>query len=741
MKTTGKSLYRNAIHGALTVSTKKLLALTIAAAIPVGAEADIGEIQEIKVEGQAQPYRRDKSISYKRTQQLLDTAKTITVIPQTLLEHRGTENVRDAVRSIPGITLAAGEGGTPTGDSLSIRGFSARTDIMIDNVRDIAGYTRDVYNLEAIEVAKGPGSAVSGRGATGGSINLQTKTADLKNASHLGLSSGDANDYRATFDSNKVFGDTTALRVNLLADDGEVAGRDEVYNAKQAGAISLATGLETASRLSLSADYQEQDNLPDYGLPWVSAGQASYVDALAASAGGAPAVDQSNFYGNLLRDFEEIKAQSLTLQYEYDLSTHTSLRTQARVGSVERLSIVSAPRFIDIANSTDVRLSDEKTRDTKNALSLIQFDLIGRYQFGTISHDLVAGVELSREKEKRWNLDDNGTDNLDTTPLTVDLYNPDSRLAYTGIYSRDGTSTEAIGDTQALYIFDTLTFNSAWQLTLGARWDSFDTEYQFSYSDPTEVLKASDKLFSWNTAMVYKPTANSSIYLGIGNSFNPSAEDLTASTRGNVSDLDPEETLSYELGSKWDLLAGKLLVTGAIFRTEKTNARTDAPDGAFAEDDGRFVRLNGEQRVDGLELSATGQLSDKLMLMAAYTYQDSEVIRAEGGHIAQIGNPLARTPEHSASFWASYLFGDDWRAGLGAQYSSERYNSSDSITREVADSYTTVDMMVAYDVSENIKLQLNGSNLGDKKYINQLGGGHFIPGERRHFRLSGHYLF
>jgi len=739
MKNIENFICHKAAHGALTVSTKKLLALTIAAALPVGA--DVGAIEEIKVEGKAQFYRQDKSTSYKRTQSLLDTAKTITVIPQALLEHRGTENIRDAVRSIPGITLAAGEGGTPTGDSLSIRGFSARTDIMIDNIRDIAGYTRDVYNLEAIEVAKGPGSAVSGRGATGGSINLQTKTAGHKARTNLSLSSGDQSDYRATLDSNTVLNDSTALRINLLADDGEVAGRDEVFNAKNAAAITFTTGLDTASRLSLSADYQEQDNLPDYGLPWVSAGQSSYASALAADAGGAPAVDQSNFYGNVLRDFEEITAQSLTLKYEYDISDNTSLRTQARVGAVERLSIVSAPRFIDIANSTDVRLSDEKTRDTKNALSLIQFDLIGQYQSAGISHDVVAGIEISREKEKRWNFDDNGTDNLDTTPFTVDLFNPDPRLAYTGTYRRDGTSTEAVGDTQAVYVFDTLTFSKAWQLSLGARWDAFDTEYQSSYTDPTAILNASDNLFSWSTAIVYKPAPNGSVYFGLGNSFNPSAEDLTASTRGNVSDLDPEETLSYELGSKWDFLAGRLLVSGAIFRTEKTNARTDAPDGAFAEDDGRFVRLNGEQRVDGLELSATGQLTDKLMLMAAYTYQDSEVVSAEGGHITQIGNPLARTPEHSASFWASYMFGNDWLAGLGAQYSSERYNSSDLITRERADSYTTVDMMVAYDFSENIRLQLNGSNLGDEKYINQLGGGHYIPGERRQFRLRADYLF
>lgn len=723
--------------------TKNALALAVTAALSTWAYAEeVTQLPTVKVEAEAEnSYKVDHSTSHKFTQPLLDTAKTITVISKSVMQDRGVENVRDALRNVPGISLAAGEGGAPTGDSLSIRGFSARTDILIDGIRDIAGYTRDTYNLEAVEVSKGPGSVVAGRGATGGSINLQTKTAKRDDITDTGLSYGTESDYRASFDSNKTFRDTTALRINLLMDDGGVAGRDEVENSKSAVAVSLATGLETTSRFTLSTEYQQQDNLPDYGLPWVSAGQATYAPPLAANAGRAPSADYRHFYGNIFRDFEDITARSMTAKYEYTLSSNSQFRIQARVGSVERLSIVTAPRFIDIANSTDVRLSDEKTRDTKNSLQVVQADLIGKYQTGDTMHDLVTGIELAQEKEQRWNYDDNGTDNLDAMPEFVDLYNPNPRVTYTGRYARIGGSTKAVGDTTAAYIFDTMTFNAQWELSLGARWESFETEYQFSFMDPSQILEARDDLFSWNAAIVYKPQTSGSIYLGLGNSFNPSAENLTASTTGNNNALDPEESVSYELGTKWDLLDGKLLFSAAIFRTDKTNARTDAPDGAFAEDDGRFDTLNGEQRVDGLELSAYGQINEKLSLTAAYTYQKSKVLKAEADDAIQEGNELPRTPEHSASLWISYAFNDQWVAGAGAQYSGRRYNSSDPLTREVADSYATLDIMTAYSINKQLRFQFNGSNLADENYEDQLGGGHFIPGEGRYFRLSANYSF
>src|SRR5690606_1321232 len=152
------------------------------------------------------------------------------------------------------------------------------------------------------------------------------------------------------------------------------------------------------------------------------------------------------------------------------------------------------------------------------------------------------------ETFKRWNMVDLVDDNLDSTPSLVDLYNPDPRLPFTGRYGRDGNSIEAEGDNIALYVFDTLTLNPQWELTLGARWDSFETDYQYSYTDPSLVVDTKDNMLSWNAGLVYKPAANGSIYVAVGNSFNPSAEGLTVSTsaNSNLIDLEPEETVSYE---------------------------------------------------------------------------------------------------------------------------------------------------------------------------------------------------
>lgn len=689
------------------------------------AEAKTSTEDEVKVE---------RSANFKLTQPLLDTAKTITVIPQAVMKDRSVDSLRDALRNVSGISLAAGEGGAPSGDSMSIRGFSASTDIFVDGIRDIAGYSRDTYNLESIEVAKGPGSAVSGRGATGGSINLQSKTAKLDQFTDVSLRLGTESDYRAMLDSNIAVGETTALRVNLLSDDIDVAGRNEVFNSKNAVALSLATGIGTEQRFSVNAEYQKQDNLSDYGLPWVS--DPAVVAELADYINQAPPVSFDNFYGNVFRDYEDIKGQSITGRFEQDISNTTTLRVQARLGSVARESIVTAPRFFDQKTSTDVRQSDEKTRDTKNSLSAIQFDLIGEYQTGTVKHNLVTGVEWASETFKRWNMADLVDDNLDSTPVLVDLYNPNPSEAYTGVYGRDGTSTKAKGKSAALYVFDTMTLNPDWELTLGARWDNFKTDYQYSYTDPALTLDTKDSILSWNVGLVYKPAANGSIYFAIGNSFNPSAENLAVSTRGNnnLPELDPEETRSVEIGTKWELLDGRLLTNVALFRTDKNKARTSDPD--FS---GQYT-LNGEQRVQGIELSAVGYLQPNWTLIGSYTYQDSEVLYAEGSDAAQIGMALASTPKHSASVWSRYDFNDQLAFGGGAQYVGERYNSS-SVNRKIAPGYTSYDIMLSYQATEKLGLQLNGVNLTDKRYIEQLGGGHFIPGAGRYVSVTASYSF
>ena len=730
----------------LTKPASSALAVAVTAALSSFAHAE--ELRQLPVaEATAETeksYKVDESSSFKYTQPLLDTAKTITVIPQSVMKDRGVESLRDALRNVSGISFAAGEGGQPTGDSMTIRGFSARTDMFVDGIRDIAGYTRDMYNTEAVEVAKGPGSAVNGRGSTGGSINLDTKTATLENANDVYLRVGSEGDYRATVDSNFKVGETTALRVNALLDDTDKAGRDEVNNSAYGLALSLATGLGTKSRFVLNADINSQDNLPDYGLPWVS----NYSDRedriiapeLAADEGGAPSVPFSNFYGSVHRDYEEINANSITAKYEYDVSPSTLLRAQARIGSVARESIINAPRFtyteVDgvriYGDGAQISLGGEKTRDTDDSLKVIQFDLVGEYQTGSVTHNVVAGVEFSQERFERWGLEDNGSDNLDTTPVLVSLYNPDPYAAYTGTYQRDDSYQDATGDNVAIYVFDTITLNEQWELTAGLRSDKFESDYRI---DDAEPIATDQSMLSWSVAAVYKPVANGSIYFGAGNSFNPSAEGLTVSTRNNWADLDPEENTSYELGTKWALLNNRLNLNAALFQTIKTNARTDA------EGDGSIDALEGEQEVSGLELSAAGQLSDQWAVMASYTFQDGKVTKALNDDALTEGEALARSPKNSFSLWSTYDFNTQWSAGVGAEFMDERYNSSAPGSREKADSYTTLELMLAYQLTDQFRLQLNGTNLTDEEYVDSLGGGHFIPGQGRYIRLGGSYSF
>lgn len=720
------------------------LALAVAAAVPAGVShaESVQELPTVEVAGQVTDYKAETSTSPKYTQPLLDTAKTINVLSEELLQDRGADSLRDALRNVPGIALAAGEGGAPPGDQMSIRGFAATHNIMIDNIRDVAGYSRDTYNLEAVEVAKGPGSVIYGRGSTGGTINLQQKTARLDAFGEISLRAGSEGDHRVQLDGNTVVGETSALRINLLTDDVDVAGRDEVNNAKDALALSWATGLGTESRLTINADIQQQDNLPDYGLPWVPVG-STHPD-VADAAGTAPDVDFSNFYGNVQRDFETVDARSVTARYERDLDAATTLRLQARAGSVERRNVVTSPRFVESTPTTtsDVRQTDVKTRDTRDALAVIQADLIGRYQIGEVSHDLVLGAEVSRETFERWNYEAVVADNLTGS---IDLFDPDASLPFTGRYARTSKDQEATVDTRAIYLFDTLTLNPQWQLSGGLRYDIFDSEYFYQLddaTDPAAKVSKTDRELSWNLGVVYKPVPEGSLYFATGTSFNPSAEGVTSTapvSRGqanNIAELDPEHTLSYELGVKWEWLAGRLATTAAVFRTEKTNARTDDPD--LGEG---YEILAGEQRVEGLELGLSGQLTDRLSMTAAYTYQDGKVTQAYGDDANQVGVELARTPEHSFSLWARYDWNDRLALGLGAQYVGERYNSTNPDSRRVADDYLIYDMMVSYRIDPRWSVQLNGSNLTDEAYVDQVGGGHFVPGEGRYVALTTRYLF
>ena len=236
-------------------------------------------------------------------------------------------------------------------------------------------------------------------------------------------------------------------------------------------------------------------------------------------------------------------------------------------------------------------------------------------------------------------------------------------------------------------------------------------------------------MLCWRGGLVYKPVENGSLYFGYGTSFNPSAEGLSLSA--STVELDPEESRTIELGTKWDLFDGRLMLTSALFRTEKTNARVDDP-----LDEGRLEVLEGEQRVDGFEVGFAGRITDAWTLFGGYAHLDSEVLASTEG---DVGNELGNTPRDSASLWTTYEFSDAWQAGFGTQHVGSRF--SNTANTRMAKSYTLYDAMVGFKVSDALSLRLNGYNLSGKDYVDQVGGGHYTPGADRTFVLSADFSF
>lgn len=689
-------------------------------------DGDTVELPAVTVEASSAP----KLSSPKFTAPILDTPQTVVVIPREVFEQQGATTLRDVLRNTPGITFAAGEGGTANGDQMTIRGFDARTDIFVDGIRDAGTYTRDAFNLEQVEVVKGPSSTSSGRGSTGAAVNLVSKTPRLENfrAGSAGIGTDDY--YRGTLDVNQALPDSpitgTAVRLNALWQDAGVAGRDVVENKTWAVAPSFALGLGTDTRASISHQHMEQDNIPDYGIPWIP---VTFTNPALGTPGGKPNVDQSNWYGLVDRDYEKVISDVTTLNLERDLNPDTTLRNTTRFGRTDRDSIITAPRFVDTtgATTTDIRRTDWKSRDQVDDILANNTNLTKAFETGFIEHDLSTGIEVSRERSK--NLGRIFTPN---TPPTTDVFNPDPYQPFTGVLSHNGAVTATQADTFSLYLFDTLKLSDKWQLNGGVRWDRFSVDYMNRTAAPALVttnLSRTDEMFSYKGGVVFKPKPNGTVYFGYGTSFNPSAEGLSLTTATAL--LEPEENRTYELGTKWEFFRSRLALNAALFRTDKTNARTTDPLTSA-------VTLAGDQRVQGVELGASGLITENWGITAGYAYLESEILSS--ANATEEGSALARVPANSFNLWTTYRLPFGLTLGGGAQYVDE-VDRSTTTTNQVAPSYLIYSAMASYEVNKNLTLRLNVNNLTDEEYVDRVGGGHYIPGPTRSFVLTAIFAF
>lgn len=753
--------------------TSLFAALSLPVAIPVHAlEAaptaaasgpDASSLDEVVVEGR----RLRKASSPKLTQPLADTPQTIVVIPREVFTQQAQTSLRDALRNTSGITIQAGEGGSAPGDNIFIRGFGARNDVYIDGVRDPGVLNRDTFNIESVEVAKGPASTISGRGSTGGAINLVTRMADGTDTADFRVTGGTAGYARATADVDTAFGETGGLRLDAVWTDAGVPGRDVARNRNQGIAPSLALGLGTPTRLHVNLSHLEQDNIPDYGLP-------ATLPANMPPAQTVEDLDWSNFYGLKSRDHETIRSDQASVIVEHDFEGGAQLRNTTRYGRNLRDTVVTPPRAASLENGGNdpgfdpdvpqIRRTDTKYQDRVDRIAANQTNLTLGFDTGTVRHAVVAGLELSREDSVSHAGADrcvppNGAAPSPLAcpggrPPVTDIYHPDPDAPYQPEIYRTGASGQATGDDVAVYAFDTLQLNDHWELSAGLRRERFDVDVT-SIAEPVAPAPTgvatdfhrSDDMTSWRAGVVYKPMEHASYYAAYGTSFNPSADGTQGLTLGEGSNgttgansptLAPEETRAFEVGGKWTLPDRDLFLTAALFRSEKTNAKSvDAA--------GNTV-LGGDQRVDGIELGATGRVTQDWTVFGGYVYMHGTI--EESSNPLEVDKQLQYVPRSSFNLWTTYQPSHRLTFGAGAQFTDGYFFNNTNIfpnpnleAIQKRTRYWLFGAMASYALNDRASLQLNVNNLTDTRYVERGYTGHFTPGPARSMLLSFDYRY
>lgn len=743
------------------LATALLLAITAPAlAAPAGdtpadASGQAKQLDTVEVHGE----RVRKASSPKYTEELVDTPQTVTVVTSEVMAQQNLLGLRDVLSTLPGITFGAGEGGGGYGDSINLRGFNATTDITVDGVRDSAQYTRtDNFNLESIELINGANSAMSGAGSVGGNINLVSKTARESDFSTLTLGAGTDGFGRATVDSNHDLGNGQALRVNAMFHRNDVPDRD-VEDYKRWGiAPSFAIGLGSDTRLTLSYLHQHDENIPEYGLPY-----------FAAYGGLLPGISRDAYFGYRNMDKQEIDVDVLTGVFEHDFNDKVSVRSLARFQKVDQYVLVNPTQGtwcldsgVNPANGLACGTPGTylpsgprgTTRNTSNGLALSQTDVTARFNTGRVEHALVAGASFMHET---YDLDNGNTQRNanGTAPVypVMDIHDPDNVYAGPINYIRAGT-TEGTLDNQALYVFDTLTFNPQWQLALGARYEHNEGDTRsLTYATPAAggtitvgpTFRNEDDLFSYRAGLLFKPADNGSIYLSYANSKTPSKGSVNGACTAQTCEVDPETAVNIELGTKWNLLDQRLAVTAAVFRNERQNYKVADPNNP--DNPSGTQQLDGKARVDGVALGVAGNITRAWSIFANYTYLDSEVLQSVSDRVlettgidAQAGNPLPNTPEHSASAWTTYAL-QGWTFGYGVTYQGDFHTASTANAPRVK-SYTMHRAMAGYQFNARFGLQLNIDNLFDKQYFTRVrNNGWATPGAARSAVLTATFKF
>ena len=670
---------------------------------------DATTLDGIEVVGDKDAYQVLRISSATKTDTpLRDVPQSVTVISQGLIRDQAMQNMGDVVRYVPGVQMAQGEGHR---DAPILRGNTSTADFFIDGLRDDVQYYRDLYNVERVEVLKGPGGMIFGRGASGGLINRVTKQADWSNARNLGLTVGSWDSYRVTGDVDQALNDSLAVRVTGFYEDSD-SFRDEVTLERWAINPTLTWRLSDDTQVEVGYEHFEDDRVTDRGVP-------SYL--------GRPLrIDEATFFGSAELSPTWAEIDALTARVRHEFSPQVTLVNQTRVANYDKFYQNVFPGAYTAATNRVAISAYNNLTERKNILN--QTDLTAKFATGAVQHTLLAGLELGRQETDNYRqtgyftaVSPTATSDFVTLPNTH----------YTGPVQFRQSATDAdnnsVAKTAALYVQDQIEFSPHWQALLGVRFDRFEADL---YNRRTATsLSSSDDLVSPRAGLIYKPTEATSIYASYAISYVPRAGEQLASLTASNRALDPEKFTNKEVGFKWDI-HDALSFTAAVYQLDRTNVAITDPNNPT-----QSLLVDG-QRVKGLELGLAGNLTEQWQVMAGYAYQDSQV-QTPG---AQNGNQLGQVPENSFSLWNRYDFTPRFGAGLGVIYRDDVFVSSDQAV--VLPSFTRVDAAVYYAITPSLRLQANIENLLDEEYYASAHSNtNIMPGTPRALRVGIDWRF
>lgn len=685
------------------------------------------------------PYKVDRLFGERQVVPLLDLPRTVVAIPKEVIEDQGALSFRDLIRTQAGITLGTGEGGNAYGDRMFIRGFDARNDVYVDGFRDPGVTQRELFAVQQVEVIKGPNATYGGRGTTGGSVNFVTKAPQDSIFAAFNATTGTDNTRRISTDLNYSFGESFQVRANALYHASDVAGRDYVWHDRWG--MQVAARFAPSEEFQLTGDYYHLtwDTLPDWGFPFDSRTQQPFTDA-----------PRDNWYGVFARDFLTTKVDIGTVKLAWDAADNIRISSIGRYSWGLNRYIASAPEGPQITDPNPANWTTGANPKSRNAKATfwgnqtqarVDFDTAG------IDHKLVVGGEYSSEQVVNRPLSQAISETVGTpiTPAVAirqNIFQPNPYVPWvsaTGVPLvpiPSGARTDAEIESWALFALDTIEITPQLQISGGVRYDNFQIEVLSlgapSATNPNPVptiVSRKDEFVNWNAGIVYKPYPDISLYASAATSSNPSGEQTDAATNASYGgigpqnlNLGPEKNRAYEIGVKWEP-GGHILLTAALFRTTKLNARV-ATTGVAT------YSLDGKQRAQGVELGVSGNITPEWSVFGGFVYLDTEVL--EANNPVNVGARFPNQPEYSAALLTTYALTDWLTLGGQASYYSTRYggsnqtNSSGTVSGGVVvaqptlPAYWRFDATARIQVLDEVELQINGLNLTDERYFEAL---------------------